>query len=386
MIARLKRTLLDVPTGFAVPRWLVLTAVVAIYIYLARTIDWQPENFAVFLFDYEFGFIRRGLLGTLAGLIPYAPDEYFVFSAFYWAVLLGLYLVVLGNLRLALFQDTAESNEGRVWFSIAILFSPLFLKNLMFDFGRFDSAGYLAVFAFALARPAVQRVLIVALPPVLILCHEGQVLFSVPPMLAIFLIFAIRERNLLKLRTLLPLALSVGVSLGLSVYLLKNGIPSVSHDVIQDYVAGKSPKNTEDRTWLLYDDLQANIEMARGNRRFKWRQLEASPLHVLAFALHLPVTVLLWHFFKRDRDPGLRLSCAVIFATSLAQCVLFFVGIDYARWIANIFISFVAMFLVLVRVHGLGDAVADHAIRNRHYFIALTFIFLAIPKFGVVSP
>jgi len=386
MIARIRRVLLEVPASYEFPIWLICIAALGIFGYLIRTADWQPENFAVFLFDYRFGFVRRGLLGELVRLIPFELEEYYVYTAFYGSVLLSLYLVVLANLHLALFKGNAPPTEGKVWFSLAVLLSPLFLKNLMFDFGRFDSAGYLAVFGFALAPAAVRRVLIVVLPPVLILCHEAQIVLSVAPMLAIFLICAIHERDVFKVRTLAPLASALVVSLGLTFYIMNHLVPGVEPDIIGAYVGSKSAHNIVDRTWLLYDDLTANYEMAIGNRGFAGRQWHASPLYVLAFVLHLPIALLLWRSFARGGHLELRISCALIVLTSVAQCVLFVLGIDFARWIANIFISFVAMLLVLIRCYGLSEVVADHVSKHKHSIIALVFIFAAIPKFGVVSP
>ena len=234
-------------------------------------------------------------------------------------------------------------------------------------------------------RGTAQRALVVLLPPLLILCHEGQIVLTVPPMIAIFLIGALRDDSLFRLRSLAPLVASISLSLALTFYFLINGIPTVEREVLSEYFASKSPYNTGERSWLLYDNLEANFSIAMGRGR-EFRQLVASPLYILAFILHLPVIALFHRLYKGRSNQRLRLACRLVALTVAAQCVIFFLSIDYARHIANIFLAFVVMLFFLVQRFELSDAVAVHTARYRHVLIGLAFILAPIPKFGIISP
>ncbi len=236
-----------------------------------------------------------------------------------------------------------------------------------------------------MGRGTAQRALVVLLPPLLILCHEGQIVLTVPPMIAIFLIGALRDDSLFRLRSLAPLVASISLSLALTFYFLINGIPTVEREVLSEYFASKSPYNTGERSWLLYDNLEANFSIAMGRGR-EFRQLVASPLYILAFILHLPVIALFHRLYKGRSNQRLRLACRLVALTVAAQCVIFFLSIDYARHIANIFLAFVVMLFFLVQRFELSDAVAVHTARYRHVLIGLAFILAPIPKFGIISP
>ena len=367
------------------PRWLLLIILVSICAYILQSIKYRRSNFSVFLFDYEFGFNRRGLLGELVSLIPFDIEEFYLFFVFYGIVSVVLYFAVILLFYRGLFERHDKGAVSKVLFCAVILVSPMFIKNSMYDFGRVDQFGFLCLVLFALAPPVAQRVLIVLLPLLLILCHEAQIILAVAPMVAIFLVGAIRERSVFQARTLAPLAISLVLSLGLTVYFLMNGIPGVDHAVMSEYLAAKSVYNTGERSWLLYDNLQANLEIAM-NHGWAQRQLAASPLYLLALVLHLPVIVFVYRAYRDTSDLWLKIACAVIVVTVMAQCVVFFLSLDFSRHIGNLFFSFVTMLLALIYRFELGDAVAEHVARHRNIFIAILFVFIPIPQLGLVTP
>ena len=371
---------------FGIQQWLVLVILISVLSYILQSMKHRPSNYSVFLFDYEFGFIRRGLLGAIVNLIPFDPEEYFSYFAFYGAVFVALYFAALALFYIGLFTRNSDGVTYKLLFCSVILMSPLFLKNSMHDFGRVDQLGFLCLFLFAVSSTALQRVLIILMPPLLILCHEVQIILTVTPMMAIFLIGALHNKTIFKTRTLVPLIFSGILTLGLTFYILLNLIPAVEHAVLSEYLAAKSPYNTGERSWLLYDDFKANVEYALGRGRRRSGHLAASPLYLLALILHMPFIALLYRIYKRTSASNVQLSCGIIVLSVLAQCVIFFLGIDYSRWIADIFISFIAMLLFLIYRFELADMVVDYVSRYRNIFIALLFIFFPIPDFGVVTP
>lgn len=368
-----------------VPRWLIPIALLSVLAYLLRSIHYRHPNFSVFLFDYEHGFIRRGLLGAIANLSPIELEEYFVFLALYGAVSVALYFSVLALFYRTLVCEKDGATFSNVLLCSFILISPIFLKNSYWDFGRFDQLGYLCLVLFALAPSVAQRVLVVLLPPILIICHEGQIILTIAPMIAIFLSGALHENSLLQIRTLAPLSLSILGSLTMTVYFLLYGIPQVEYETLHQYFVAKSEYNKRDFSFLLYDDVKANMEIGMGKGR-EGRQLDASPVYILTFILHLPVIGILYRAYKDTSKLPQRLACGLIALTVLAQCIIFFLSIDYARHVANIFFSFVVMLFFLIDKFNLSEQVAAHAARNRSFLIALLAVSLAIPKYGILSP
>lgn len=368
-----------------VPQWLIPIVVLSLLAYLLRSIHYRQSNFSVFLFDYEYEFIRRGFLGAIVNLSPIELEEYYVFKAFYGMVSVALYFSVLALFSKSLNCERHESTSSNVLLCSFILVSPIFLKNSYWDFGRVDQLGFLCLVLFALAPPVAQRILVILLPPLLILCHEGQIILTVAPMIAIFLVSSLHENRVLQMRALIPLTISILVSLGLTVYFLLNAVPQVDPEVLHQYFESKSPYNTGERSWLLYDDFKTNVEIGMGQGR-EGRQLATSPLYLLVFILHLPVSAILYRAYQDTSKLSQRLACGVILLTVLAQCVIFFISIDYSRHIANIFFSFVVMLYFLINRFELGEMVAAHATRFRIILIALLFISLPIHRFGIISP
>ncbi len=381
----MKQLLFATRTKLNIPNWLIGVALIGVLLLISHGIRDHRENFEVFLFDYEFGLMRRGLPGALVNLIPFNIEKYFIYNAFYGTVSIFLYFFILVLFWKALRLKHDQDMSSKILFCLVILMSPLFFKNLMLDFGRVDLLGFMGLFLFAAASTRVQRILIILLPPVLILSHEAQIIFTVAPMMAIFMIGALHDQALFKIRNLGPLVLSLALSLGVTLYFLLHPVPDVDRHVLNTYLANQSPYTVNGRSWLLYENFEANMRAALDSKNLA-RQLNASPLYVLALILHWPVIVVLKRIYERVDSRNLRFSCVLICLCVAAQCFVYILGIDFSRWMANIFTSFVAMLLYLIHRYDLDDVLVDHVSRHRNLFIALVFILLPIPKFGIVVP
>ena len=368
-----------------VPRIVLALGAASLFACLARSYESNPDNFSVFLFDYELGFIRRGLLGEATRILAGGLEPYYVYATLYWLVLAGVFVLAVRLLWLALDVGSGRDTLEKALFGAVILATPLFLKNAFHDFGRADQLGLLAVFGFGLAPIAAKHVLLVLLPPILLLCHEALVFQAVLPMFGIFLADALRRDCVFSWRTIVPVVAGGAVALGVSVYFLAYGVPHVPHEVLSGYLEAKSPYNVGERSWLLYDDPQANVDQAMGRRGFGGRQLAAAPLYVLALLLHWPLLGVLVPLARQD-DGHLGVACAVVVLVVVVQCALFAISIDYARWIANIFATTVAMLLFVVWRWRQASLVVEHVRRRRMLFVAVLLVLLPIPRFGVITP
>ena len=88
----------------------------------------------------------------------------------------------------------------------------------------------------------------------------------------------------------------------------------------------------------------------------------------------------------KTAKPGAAASMQLLALLCVAQCTVFVVSIDWARMLANIMASTLLLLLVAVIRFNLYDVLAGHAERWHRYLLVSAALFLAIPKFGIVTP
>lgn len=267
-------------------------------------IEWK---WAHIYFSYEFGFMKRGLIGEIFRIskIPTSLDNFKVLSV----------LMLLGVVTL--FFRLIKGAEHKIYFALAALFlsSPLLLKNLVYDWGRFDQIGIMVVFLQLLWLDDKARLRwLYLLSPLLVLIHEGTLLWIFPTLL----LMAYREDKNVLLYLLPSLGITVACILrwgGLDVepdaYLasLENWAKpnSVHWAIIYTLTASIS-----DSIHYSLDALPANIQSNRGY------------VSVALLALHsLPMT-----FYKNNQL--ILFNVASLFIASS----LFLIANDHFRWMA----------------------------------------------------
>lgn len=135
-----------------------------------------------YFFSYqEFGFIRRGLFGTL--LHPFPA----LLSRTGLAAVCGLLLVLFAVQfwRFLVSSTSTASPRGRAALAVLCAFMPAFFLRLGWDFGRFDVVDLMAAVA-SLVLIGQSRWFLASLPAAgAILVHENFIFFSLPLMLAV---------------------------------------------------------------------------------------------------------------------------------------------------------------------------------------------------------
>lgn len=129
--------------------------------------DWVASYYHV---NYTYGFVRRGLVGTLA--LPFGDVKQFAFwTTFTASLLMALIFTVL-------------TEDKRLW--LLFLLSPATALHLGFDVGRYDHFNllFMAVSLLLLKR----RKCIYAIPILTalgVLVHEAYVIYAVPVLTAL---------------------------------------------------------------------------------------------------------------------------------------------------------------------------------------------------------
>jgi len=159
-------------------------------------IEWK---WAHIFFSYEYGFLKRGLIGEVLRLIqiPTDLDNFKILS-----------VLMLVGVTTAFF-NIIKKEPTKVFIGLSLIFlcSPLLLKNLVYDWGRFDQIAIMVVFLQLLWIGDTRKSnYLLFCSPLLIFVHEATLLWAFPTILAIAFF-----ENRKALYLLVPL---IGVSAG----------------------------------------------------------------------------------------------------------------------------------------------------------------------------
>lgn len=136
-------------------------------------VDWK---WAHMFFNYDYGFLKRGLPGQLFNWLGISTgyDNFLVFSSIMMCLVIWFYYQAIKNMSSIFF----------ILFALIFLTSPLLLKNLIYDWGRFDQLAIIYLFAsvIALTDKALDKLAtaLILLSPSLLFIHEATILWFFP--------------------------------------------------------------------------------------------------------------------------------------------------------------------------------------------------------------
>ncbi len=253
--------------------------------------DWVASYWHV---NYTYGFVRRGLVGTLA--LPFGDVKRFAFwSTFMASILMALIFTFL-------------TEDRRLW--LLFLLSPATALHLGFDVGRYDHFNLLLM-AVSLLLIKRERYLYV-IPPLTalgVLVHEAYVIYAVPVLTAILWLKSKRVailNGIVAISLVFAVVMWGNLSPQMESYLLSR--PEVIPDAIEVLSAG------------VKDTIFSNLSYILGEvLRRPWDFL--LPILILS-----GYTVVYLHS-ARDLPPYVRMS-------PFTGLLLFLLGYDYPRWVS----------------------------------------------------
>ncbi len=264
--------------------------------------DWVASYYHV---SYSVGFVRRGLVGTLAS--PFGDVKVFAF----WSTLIASVAVAL------LFSLLTE--DRRLW--LLFLFSPATALHLGFDVGRYDHFN-LALLALSLYLLRRNRYLwAVPLLSVLgVLIHEAYLLYAAP---VIVVAAYLKDRRLALVSVLLTLAAATVVV----------GIGRLDPVRAEELISrGALPGAVEALTMGLRDTVVSNLSYVLTEVvRRPWDLI--TPFLLLSGYAHLYLRAL-----RRAKYP------LPILLAPFSGLLLLIFGYDYPRW-ASIVITVLFLYV-----------------------------------------
>jgi len=333
------------------------------------------------LVDYHFGFIKRALIGAIAGLFVTRVPVWLVFA------LGGAAWLVTAALFVRLFRRTFGRDEDHLPLFAFMAGSPFFLKNFMHTLGHFDIYGCLLAICLLLlpARSVVFVWLAALFSAVLILIHHIHLLMYVPTIAAIVVVRHYLVAGLTRQNLAIGLAATFGLG-ALFVAAQFYGTMPVPEAEFVSYLRSRMTDPSRSDllafSYIWYQPLSKEI----GDT---WARLPSNLLGVPVFALLIWLHAPLWRYFveliRSLADAWhRRLVIAAIVGVSLGYLIMFAIVFDYSRWISN---WAVCLFLIMHAVKGLPAARAappisgeDRKIRTFGWIVTL------IPRVGIVRP
>ena len=331
-------------------------------------------NYQYYLYDYNFGFIKRGLIGSICNLLFSKVSEYtFVLIA-------TVILVILGISIVKIIDSINFKNKFYGYFLVSLLaICPALLKNLWYDLGRLDIFGILYCLFFL--YPFKKRLLniFLLLSPLILLIHEGFFLLWLP---TYFVCWFIRKNMILIKNDKIISITFISISVLVLFLVCHFGKLNIPFPMFKSYLKSKSNDiNNFDTSVIagdtyLYKQVYSSIILNFTHIKFWFLGL------INLFSIGYIIVILcrlLGINYKKYR---------IIYLPTVLTFIMFFLGCDALRWFSNMCISLYILLLCILVTNkdNISERkIIDKNLSNDIYF--LIFILLAmmpLKKLGVL--
>jgi hypothetical protein len=362
---------------------LACSAVIVIGLLVIKiTTSFPGIQYVHLLVNYDFGVIKRALIGAIVSLFRPRVGlvDVYVVGLTTWVATLVAYLAV--------FRKTFGFSERTFPLLVIILSSPFFFKNFMFSIGYFDVLGCLAVL-IALLQPVNLALPLImgVIACILLFIHHLHLLLYVPTIGLVVLLRTLAEPRV-NLRAVLLAGVVATIAIGGSFYFLAfHGSVPVPVEEFTAALRARAIDSPEKiggyLVQIFYTDIAYEIEetmkgLPSNALRF--------PIYPIVIFLHLPLI----RYFRRltlalARRQDRRLVVAGLVGVTIGYVVIGVVVFDYPRWVSN---WAVCMILIMHAVRSLPSTLGDPVpidptlSKNRRF----GWILALIPRVGISKP
>lgn len=349
---------------------LVVTVAVLLGISAYQPVTAHSWKSSHWLFGYEFGFTKRGLVGALmlSGVQP--PIELSTLNSLATFATLTL-ISVTALLCLSTVYLLNVSWDG-VFLAGSFLTSSYTLRYILYDNGRFDILNSLIVlFTIPLVFSGRRFFLFVAfvLATVTLFVHEASIFLSIPVLVGTGLLYSALKTSELSLRTYLRSlafgSLLIGGSLAVLIGLGTPDVPQGTYDAYLKSVSAFSPNSRSLR--VLYTSLLENLRRTYHQKLQFSAMLHSTPgiLGAVPFVI-LAMAALREQLDHLDLTIQPKVVYFLLLGLTMFPLFLFAIGRDWLRWVSWITInSYLIYFLTCVVAASMNQPVVETPIRNR---------------------
>lgn len=362
--------------------WLVA----GVIILAALGAGWDTWKHTHWLFTWEHGFIRRGLVGTIhASFVDVATvhDLVLLQTAFAVAAAVGLSVLVVAALKADAAAHDGQLTQPALKAALVagvLLASPGLIQQLFHDVGRLDVFGLLLLVIVAALLPGLGRAaglaLCIAAGMLAVLIHEAFALWVAPAVLALWY-----DRWRAVPQSLVALAIAlIGVAVATGVvwqfsYSMHFDLDSAIAMLQQraSFPVHKEAVQVHFRN--VPDNIAFTVERGSGPRR-----LAGAALGLVLLASYAWLLLSLLGPAARRRPA----EAVVLGALVLAPLTLLAVGHDFGRWLAMVNATLALLFLSTVQrgapvLSRLGE-------RGMVTSLLAVMLMLLVGPFGVADP
>lgn len=316
--------------------------------------------------NYDFGLVRRGLVGGLLKAFGYVPTpDFYMVASFFFA--LSVSIALFWVLSLSVLSYSKSSTAA---FLLAMFFicHPLIIPHFSYAMGFLDNINYLATIigiAVILKAPAkIGAIAVLLVGGLTIPIHEASFVLFVPLLIGIW--FYTNRPKVMSFDSFLilivfALLLAEVIFIGTS-----NPSPRISQEDYYEYLLSTTQPINMDAVGILFKNLEGNASETAGvllSGRYLILHLNMLLGLIPTFFIGTKILKALSSHIKPVSYESFLLVCSV------APLALYLIAWDYTRW-WSIAVSNVAISLTLMmRDPVLADAITKVVYRYKWFII-----------------
>jgi hypothetical protein len=362
-----------------------------ILISLANISTWAATHW---LFNYQEGYIKRGLIGTIYQIFenPVTLRNLYIttilisiFTSFLFVYLCSSVLFYSLKGSESVNSINSKNNQSSSVMAVVIVIwlvsASGLIQQVFQDLGRFDVFGWLALsisfISIFRAKKYISLIIIFLVSLISIFIHEGF-FFWVPWMsLGMWLAHnQIKKQDFLLLSlfvTFLTISLAYTVGSSYSAYF--------SFEEAKTHLSARSNFNVSELSLMIhYRDLSDNLTYA-AERSWNTRRLLGL---ILGGIILLPYAILIWFLLLKNVGKFLsKFFSLALIIFGFTPILLFLVGHDQGRWLSMININFAFIVLTIFRKN--PTLICQLSNKWALLFIMASVLQLGLGRFGVTA-
>lgn len=319
----------------------VITVILLILILERAYVGGNDWRYTHWLFSYESGFIKRGLVGSFFELLGLNNDFFAI--TYWWNSVVFLVVCAFAYLSFRWLHN-GKVSKGVLIFGLVFLTSSATVQHFTYDLGRFDSLNFLVTLVLlgvishyqALPKRMVYA-LVMTLCALMILIHEAAFFMFVP---LVFAYWLYKDQTGLFYKLIGFVFICI-----FTVFISTQGL--LKEPEFNEYQASLIAKHGTQVSESSLNVLQRDV---KSNVAFTAQSLDTKRL-IDHLAFFVAFTPLFYLFFLVFVNTKLNWRMVLLLSSAWAPLVLYPLGEDHFRWWAMAVTNFFMVLLFLTFQH-----------------------------------
>jgi len=328
-----------------------------VFLSIERSVDWFNRwIYTHWLFNYEFGLIKRGFVGEVLVKLDIPRNYYSLYEVARWNLHIINALIVLMLLIPAMRH---RLTLGWLLFCAVFITNPGTLQQMAFGVGRVNFVGTMLAVIFLLVAPHLRRgtslALLVVIGCLSVAIHEASLLLRLPLLLAVF-VWLHREKS----DTLTWAAAAGALFVALVLYLNEQTARfPLEEQAYLEHLQGSFSHVHHVAVKVLFSSLSENVSTTLNQLMTVFSLLQ----HGIFLVVMFPVGLLVWKsskavWAKVCNDTPSQIAGPLLFLACLSPLALYLLGVDFFRWQSNVLFNVFLLLTVLSRDEQVYKAIA----------------------------